>query len=303
MLASEYIKNAAERAGFDLCGITRCRHLSENERVFRQWLADGRSGGLDYLERNIEKRFDPSKLVAGARSAIVCAVSYKNAISDGYPSACRAKIASYACTTDYHSTIKQMLFSLLAKLKEQYPTLEGRAFTDSAPLAEKQLAVDAGLGWTGRQSLLVTPQYGTFVLLGELIVSEEVDRYDSPVEDGCGECRRCVEACPAGALLATRSADASKCISRATVEARQGKADDAVNLHGWIFGCDECQSCCPYNRRAPQHRNSAFDMLFDPRTITADNWDRMSDEEFRERFGTTPLMRSGLAAIKENAAK
>ena len=299
MLSGSYIKETALSIGFDLCGVARCRHLHDNETWFRQWLAEGRSGGLEYLARNLEKRFDPSKLVDGARSVVVCAVSYKNEISDGYPAGSQAKIASYACAADYHTTIKNMLRQLLAALQESCPALSGRAFVDSAPILEKQFAVEVGLGWIGRQSLLVTPRFGTFVLLGELILTEEVDAYDSPlISAGCGECRRCVEACPADAILPTGSIDASRCISCATVEARHRTTDAENDLHGWIFGCDECQSCCPYNRRAPYHRLPAFDMVFDPREITPDNWLQMSDEEFTERFSSTPLSRSGLRVLK-----
>lgn len=303
MLASEHIKNAAYRAGFDLCGIARSRHFSDNEAVFRQWLADGRSGGLAYLERNIDKRFDPARLVEGAKSVIVCAVSYKNETSNGYDAGCNTKIASYACAADYHTTIKGMLRTLFDELKKLCPDIAGRAFTDSAPLVEKQLAVDAGLGWIGRQSLLVTPQFGSFILLGELVITEDADVYDSPLSDGCGECRRCVEACPVNALLATRSVDASKCISCATVEARALKSDTASaaqNLHGWIFGCDECQSCCPYNRHTPYHSNPAFDIVFNPLDIPAGKWLTMSDDEFSEKFAKTPLSRCGLESIKGN---
>ena len=301
MLSSLHIKKTAMHAGFDLCGIARCRHLGTNEYFFRQWLAEGYSGGLEYLGRNLDKRFDPSKLVEGARSIVVCAVSYKNAISDGYPDGSRAKIASYACAADYHHTIKSMLRQIFSALKEQHPALSGRIFVDSAPLLEKQFSVEAGLGWIGRQSLLITPEYGSFVVLGELVLTEEVDRYDSPLQGvGCGECRRCVDSCPAVAVLPSRSIDASRCISCATVEAKHRTADVSENLHGWIFGCDECQSCCPCNRRAPQHRLPAFDMRFDPREITSDNWLQMSDEEFNKKFAATPLSRSGLDVLKRN---
>lgn len=299
MLRSDYIKQAAERAGFDLCGIARCRHLNVNEQFFRKWLDDGYSGGLEYLSRNLDKRFDPARLVENAKTVVVCAVSYKNSLSEGYPDGARAKVASYACAADYHDTIKTMLRQLFSDLKAISPDLSGRVFVDSAPILEKQFAVEAGLGWIGRQSLLVTPQYGTFVLLGELVLTEEVDSYDSPLRSaGCGECRRCVETCPAGAVLPSRSIDASRCISCATVEAKHRTADAANDLYGWIFGCDECQSCCPYNRRAPQHRLPAFDMLFDPREITTDNWLQMSDEEFNKKFAATPLSRSGLDVLK-----
>ena len=306
MLSSGYIKKTALNAGFDLCGVARCRHLTENERFFKEWLAEGRSGGLEYLHRNLDKRFDPSKLVDGARTVVVCAVSYKNGISDGYPDGAKNKIASYACAGDYHNIIKDMLRQVFSLLKSEYPQLSGRAFVDSAPILEKQFAVEAGLGWVGRQSLLVTPQYGTFVLLGELVLTDESDIYDHPLpHSGCGECRRCIEACPAGAIGDARSIDASRCISCATVEARHRTdgASSSCDLHGWIFGCDECQSCCPYNRRAAYHRIRAFDPIFDPREITADNWLQMSNEEFSEKFAATPISRSGLDIIKRNIGK
>ena len=305
MLSQKYIKNLAVEAGFDLCGVAPCRRQTDGENYFRHWLDSGYSGGLAYLSRNTDVRFDPSRLVADARTVVVCAISYRNDISAGYPDSCRTKIASYACTADYHDTIRRMLRGMLATMRNEYPDLQGRAFVDSAPLLEKQFAIDAGLGRRGRQSLLVTPQYGTFVLLGELVLDKECDQYDAPMEGaGCGECRRCVESCPVGAILQERAVDASRCISCATVEANARKTDGEEyvekNLHGWIFGCDECQSCCPYNRNALPRRSALMEPLFDPRSMDAGKWLEMSDEEFSERFGTTPLARSGPEAIKRN---
>lgn len=300
MLSGEYIKQISAEVGFDLCGITRCRHLDGNEAYFRRWLEEGYSAGMDYLGRNLDKRFDVARLVEGAATVAVCAVSYKNRVSEGYPAGSRAKIASYACTHDYHAVIKDMLRRMMTRLKADNPSLSGRAFVDSAPLLEKQLAADAGLGWIGRQSLLVTPQYGTFVLLGELVLDDECDAYDTPlVHEGCGGCRRCVEACPAGALLPEHSVNALRCISCATVE----NAADGAPLHGWIFGCDECQSCCPYNRRAPYGTCSGLQPQFDPRSLDEDYWLGLDEKSFRERFGSTPLMRSGLENIKRNILK
>lgn len=305
MLSHEHIKEAARRAGFDLCGITRSRHFADNEAAFRRWIEAGYSGGLGYLARNLDKRFDPSTLVDGARSVVVCAVNYRNPVSGGYPAGSKAKIASYACTTDYHTTIKAMLHSMFAELKRKSPSLGGRAFVDSAPLLEKQLAVDAGLGWIGRHSLLITPQFGSFVLLGELVLTKETDLYDSPIDGGCGECRKCIDSCPAKALLPDRMVDASRCISCATVESqvRRCDSDSRHPLHGWIFGCDECQSCCPHNHKPTMHTNAAFDMIFNPLEILPEAWVQMSDGEFNSRFGSTPLARCGVEALKRNLAE
>ncbi len=301
MIDYRYIKDLAAQAGFDMCGIARSRHLADNETAFRRWLAHGYDSSLGYLRNNLDKRFDTGRLVEGAQSVAVCAVGYKSAASGGYSRDCVTKVASYACNRDYHKSLKKMLQTMLRALRERYPSIEGRAFVDSAPLLEKQIAVEAGLGWIGRQSLLVTPEFGSFVLLGELVLCDEVDRYDSPYSGvGCGECRRCMEACPTGAIVAPMTIDTSRCISCHTIEAEPSAT---VDLHGWIFGCDECQSCCPYNKKAAEHRCSAFDPVFDPRQMGADEWLGMSEAEFAERFGGTPLKRSGLERIKRNISR
>lgn len=299
MLHRSEILSAAMSAGFDLCGMARCRYLSERESVFERWLENGFDSSLEYMRRNIDKRFDPSRLMPGAKSVIVCAVSYKNEISDGYDAAADTpKIASYACAADYHVTIKEMLNKMAESLRVVCPDIRYRRFTDSAPVLEKAWAVEAGLGWIGRNSLLVTPRYGSFVLLGELITDAEIDRYDAPyTADGCGNCRRCIEACAAEAIQPERIIDTRRCISRITVE--KSEEIEPEKLHGWVFGCDCCQNVCPYNRKAPQHTCREFDISLDPRSITAAQWAEMSEEEFGKIAGHTPLNRGGYARIRQ----
>ena len=301
MILSDYIKSAAQRLGFDLCGIARCQKFDVNERAYMRWLELGYDSSLGYMRNYLDKRFDVRQLVEGAKTVVVCAVSYRSEISGGYDKLDSCKIASYACNRDYHKILKKMLQSLLRELQTQYPQLQGRAFVDSAPLLEKQYAVEAGLGWIGRQSLLITPEFGSYVLLGELVLDMEADAYDAPYAGvGCGECRRCMDACPTSAIVAPMTIDTSKCISCRTIESDN---DANIDLHGWIFGCEECQNCCPYNRQAAIHRNEAFNPLFDPREISAEEWQAMSEEEFLARFGTTPLKRSGVERIKKNIKK
>lgn len=300
MIVADTIKKLSAEVGFDLCGIVPAQPLPHAEERFRAWLRQGRQAGLGYLERNLDKRFDVRKLVPGARTIVVCAVNYKNLYSSGYPDRCRTRVASYALAADYHPTLKAMLRDLAQRLRDLVPALSGRCFVDSAPLVEKQLAVEAGLGWIGRQSLLVTPEFGTFVLLGELVLTEPCDRYDRPYEGaGCGSCRRCVEHCPTAALPDDRMIDARRCISCRTIEQAAAPLD-TPDLHGWIFGCDCCQSCCPYSLRAPLHRNPAFDPLFDPAAFTAERWRTIPPEEFSALFGRTPLMRCGPEGIRRN---
>ena len=298
MLSNEHIKQLVFDAGFDLCGLAPCRHLADNEAWYRYWIAHGYQSSLGYMEQNSDKRFDPRKLVENARTAVVCAVSYKNHLSGAYPPDFPTKVASYACNRDYHKTLKKMLIALMKRLREEYPALEGRAFVDTAPLAEKQLAVEAGLGWIGRQSLLVTPTYGSYVLLGELILCDDADCYDEPLGGvHCGNCRRCVDACPNHAITEHRMIDTNRCISCHTIE-REPRTE--VDLHGWIFGCDACQACCPYNRHTPMHRNPSFDPIIDPLTMSSEDWMTMTEEEFAAKLGSSPMTRSGLERIKKN---
>lgn len=301
MVKSDYIKSLAAHIGFDLCGVTRCQKFDKNEQAYISWLERGYDSSLSYMRNNLDKRFDVGRLVEGAQTVVVCAVSYKSEISGGYAQTDKCKIASYACNRDYHKTIKKMLQQLLKELQAEYSVLQGRAFVDSAPLLEKQLAVEAGLGWIGRQSLLITPEFGSYVLLGELVLNDVADNYDAPYSGvGCAECRRCIDACPTGAIVAPMTINTAACISCRTIESEN---DTNIDLHGWIFGCDECQNICPYNKRATSHRNSNFNLLFDPRNITAEQWLGMSEEEFFIQFGSTPLKRSGLERIKQNIKK
>lgn len=282
-----------------MCGICRAVDFDSDRAFFEQWLEDGCHGGLAYLERNVDKRFSPSTLVRGARSVVVCGVVYRNDTSltpDGPLHSPR--VASYARSVDYHVTIKEMLMTMAGMLGLKEAGVGFRAFTDTAPLAEKRLAREAGLGFIGRNTLLVSPRLGSFLLLGELVVCDDADSYDEPYAGpACGRCRRCIDACPAGALT-SHGLDARLCIARATIEPAYGDSRPATDTCGWIFGCDCCQSVCPYNAAAPVYVNDRFRPLFDPRAIGTDEWLAMSEEEFGSRFASTPLSRSGLERIK-----
>lgn len=302
MITKNFIINTAKKVGFDLVGVVPARALVDERKRFEEWLLAGNHSTLSYLERNIDKRFNAQQLVENSHSVIVCAVSYLSQYGRGYSEGYGAKIASYALNDDYHVTIKAMLKELAEKLKTHCPELKYRAFVDSAPVAEKSLAVRAGFGWIGRQSLVVNPKLGTMMHLGELVIDDVVDEYDTPMEGaGCGSCRRCVEACPNSAILDNRTIDTRRCISCRTIE-REGEGK-TINLDGWIFGCDACQSVCPFNEHAPLHTNPKFDPCINPYELTAERWQRMTEEEFMAVAGTTPMTRSGLERIRGNVKK
>lgn len=188
----------AAELGFDLCGIAPSRKLTEREAHLRRWTAGGMMGSLGYMPRNLDKRLDPSLLVDGARSVVVCAMSYRR--TEHLQHEVASRIASYALTTDYHITVRERLHALLKFIGDRYGA-RGRVFVDTAPILEKSWACEAGLGWTGRNSLVVNPELGSFIILG-LVVTDAVLEYDAPYgRDGCKGCRKCIEACPGGGYL------------------------------------------------------------------------------------------------------
>ncbi len=296
MIESDYIKECALQEGFDLVGVTYPRNFDRNETLYNLWLLFGYAGSLDYMHRHLDLRFNPANLMEETRSVVVCALNYKNEMSLGQNHPLYPKIASYALAPDYHKVIRRSLRSLLRRLQLRHPQLNGRCCVDSAPLLEKQLAVEAGLGWIGRQTLLITPQFGSFVLLGVLLLDDTVDHYDTPYSaDGCGHCNRCVDYCPNGAIRCDKMIDTRLCVSALTIECdTPGKKP----LDGCIFGCDTCQSCCPHNQKTPLATNPAIQPIITP--PSSKEWRSMTPEEFTTQFEKTPLKRSGLTRLLRN---
>jgi epoxyqueuosine reductase len=251
VLNYHHIKKYAAQAGFSLCGVARARVLGEYEPRFSEALGASGAGALGYLVRAPERRFDPATLVSGARTVVVCALAYDSRTVDDPDG--RGRVSAHRRDGEYQPRVKAMLSTVLECLRSEDPALGGRACCDTSAILEKAWAVEAGLGWIGRNSLLVNPDYGSFLLLGELVLDAESDRYDEPlVGVGCGSCRRCVENCPVGALVPLgaeiSAVDTNRCISALTIEqARKGASVAAI--HGWICGCDDCQSVCPHNSR------------------------------------------------------
>jgi len=285
----KFIKQAALSCGFNLCGASRCRELTQHREYLQNYLDNKYNGGLNYLERNVEKRLDPSLLVSGSKSIIVCAVSYNN-LSWYIQRKNRAKIASYALAKDYHNIVREMLNELLEILKVKSPDLKARIFVDTAPILEKAWAVESGIGWIGKNSLLITPQFGSFVHLGEIVMDIELEEYSEPsVDNLCGECSRCIDNCPNGALIAPRILDASRCISRLTVEKNIGDTTTKYSNHNWLFGCDDCQSVCPFNQRAKKFTESRFSPVIDPTKLDYDYLANLEKDEFENIFKNTVI--------------
>ncbi|MEM7789297.1 MAG: tRNA epoxyqueuosine(34) reductase QueG [Bacteroidota bacterium] len=293
------LKAEALRVGFDGVGIARAERLDAEARRLEAWLAQDRHGGSDgamtWMERNFEKRIDPTVLVPGAKSVVSVFQSYwqpHHAPGGGRPEA--GKISRYAWGDDYHDVLKEKLAELFDWLDRRTGGAGGRAFVDSAPVLDKVWAQRAGLGWQGKNTNLLTTTHGSFVFLGELIVDVDLEP-DAPfTADHCGSCTRCLDACPTGALDAPYQIDGTRCISYWTIESRtEAFPDDLASAFGtWLFGCDICQDVCPWTKFSKPTREARF-LPRDGVTDTAvEAWAEIDLEAFRERFRRSPVKRA-----------
>lgn len=252
MINNALIKHLSAAEGFSDCGIARAERLGEEEYPLDEWLNAGCQADMHYMERNAEMRRDPRLLVDGAQTVISLVLAYKpDSQMNG-----SCKISQYAYGEDYHTLLKRMMFSLMAAIKEHCPDFEGCPFVDTAPISDRHWAVRAGLGWIGRNTLFVHPRYGSYCFLGEIVTSAVADNYDKMNSyNQCGECNRCVQACPNNAIVTSRfgaaMVDARRCTSYNTIENRADTLPDELDTRGYVFGCDICQSVCPFNIQAP----------------------------------------------------
>jgi epoxyqueuosine reductase len=300
-ISAAAVKAKATELGFLACGITTLDPTPHAD-VLDRWLAQGYAGNMRYLHRQARKRRNPSLIVEGAGRAVVVLDSYyyQQAIVTGVEST-RPRIARYALGTDYHVVTEARLRKLAAFLRQNGAHV-ARAQADSGPVPERELAQRAGLGWIGKNTMLIRPGSGSWFFLGSVLTDLPLE-VDQPFEtDRCGSCTRCLDACPTQAFVEPRLLDATRCISYLTIEYK-GEIDAglAARFGGWAFGCDICNEVCPWNERfaagpaAPE---------FAPRRALdgagEDVFDRMGEAEFEERFGDTPLARPGLERMRRN---
>jgi epoxyqueuosine reductase len=293
MTVEAFILDAARRLGFAAAGIATIGRSNSGDR-FEAWLNEGCSAGMRYLARHRDLRSDPDKLAPGARSAIVVAARYPVNPRPG------AGFSTYARGRDYHAVLREKLRQLAAELGGRLPLKVTRVCVDSAPLAEREWALRAGIGWRGRQGQIVHPELGACLLLGELLVDAEL-RPSAPLPDRCGACRRCVEACPTRAIREDGTVDARRCISCLTIE-HDGEfpADLREAMGEALFGCDCCTAVCPWNRFG---ETQAMPELRERSPMpTADQCLRMSEPEFERIFKDSAVHRLGLKRLQRNAA-
>ena len=304
MLTPERIKAKATELGFDLCGIAPADAFPELAYL-EEWLARGYAGDMAYMSRSAERRADVRNVVPGARSVIVTGTIYNTEQvrlkPSGGPS--DAIIARYALGDDYHDVLKVRLNALLAWMRAESPaSFDARAYVDTGPVQERVYAQYAGLGWIGKNTCLINAEHGSWLFLAEIITTLDLQP-DTQALEQCGSCRKCLDACPTGALIDTGVLDSTRCISYLTIELRSDIPDQYRSaLTNHVYGCDICQDVCPYNQPASTSSDSAWrvrDGLDVPRLV--DLW-RRSDTELRSLLKRSAMTRAKLTGLRRNLA-
>lgn len=308
MSLKELIKAETERLGFPICGITKIhppRHIS----VYHKWIQDGRHAGMEYLsrERSVERRTNPQLIQPDARSLLVFGLRYPAPDSIPQPSTTEAhgRVAAYAWGEDYHEVIPPLLSELVQTIEKNLGrSIQCRVYTDTGPILERDFAQSAGLGWAGKNTCLIHPRLGSYFLLAEIFLSEEIEP-DPPFQtDQCGTCRRCIEACPTQAIREDRTIEAVRCISYQTIENKFEISLELRPLIGdWVFGCDICQEVCPWNLRfaSPDGHPAlkvspkiAHPLLLKELMLTA--------QDFNQKFKRSPIRRAKRRGYLRNIA-
>lgn len=296
---SALVKLISKKHGFDFCGISKAEFLEEEAPRLEAWLKKGAHGKMSYMENHFDKRLDPTKLVPGAKSVVSLLYNYYPETDIAKEKPDNARLAKYAYGEDYHFVIKDKLKELVKDLQTEIGQIEGRVFVDSAPVMERQWAEKSGLGWLGKNTLLITKSQGSFFFLAELIIDLDLEP-DGPIKDYCGTCTRCIDACPTGAITAYEL-DASKCVSYLTIELKEGIPEEFKGkMENWAFGCDICQDVCPWNRFSKPHQEEAFLPSKELLELFNNNWQDLTEEVFSQVFRKSAVKRTKLEGLKRN---
>lgn len=297
--AREAVRAAALELGFTLTGFAPAAEPAGSRRLI-EWLERGYHGSMAWMARDPQARLDPERILPGARTVVVVALRYRHSAPP--PSAAAPRISCYAWGDDYHAVMGGRLRLLDVRIRALLgEPLQTRIACDTSPTMDKAWAAAGGIGWLGKNTCLIHPREGSWLFLGEIFLDRELPP-DAPLPDRCGDCRRCLDACPVGALMAPRLLDARRCISGLTIEHREDfTAEECAAVGDWLAGCDVCQDVCPWNRRAPFATEDAFA----PRPAlverSAAEWAVLDDAACREALRGTALMRIKPPQVRRNA--
>lgn len=295
---SNTVKGIAADLGFMDCRIARARRLDEHAGHLEQWLKLGYNGSMKYMENHFDMRLDPRLLVPGTKSVIVLSYNY-------YPGQKQRpdapQVSKYAYGEDYHKVIRRKLKEFLRRLNATIGEVHGRGFVDSAPVLEKAWAAQAGIGWMGKHTNVLSKKKGSFFFLSVLMVDVELAG-DERQRDHCGQCTACIDACPTDAIVAPYLLDASRCISYFTIELRDRELPENFRgkFNNWMFGCDICQDVCPWNRFSQAHKEPAFQPQEALLAMDRREWLSLEEKTFEWLFTKSAVKRAGFTGLKRN---
>ena len=295
---TQLIKAEAHRLGFSFVGFSKADFLEEEAPRLEKWLKDKHHGEMSYMENNFDKRLDPRLLVEGSKSVISLLYNYHSNQIQSDSSA--PKISTYAYGEDYHFVVKRKLKSLLYFIQEKIGEVDARVFVDSAPVLDRAWAKNAGLGWVGKNANLINKNQGSYFFIAEVILDLDLS-YDSPIQDYCGTCTKCIDACPTGAIIQPYVVDGSKCISYFTIELKEAIPQEVKGkMDNWMFGCDICQQVCPWNSFSLQHNVPAFNPHPDLLSMSKGDWEDLQEDTFKELFRKSAVKRTKFEGLKRN---
>lgn len=299
---TDSIKQRARIEGFDKVGIVSANALVNEGRLLQEWLDRGYHGDMAWMARNVEKRIDPRQLFPAARSIVVVALNYFTPAQHSNSST-TGKVSRYAWGDDYHDVVGGKLQALLRWIKDQVPDVEGKICVDIQPVMDKAWAVRAGLGWLGKHTNVITPEFGSWVFIGELLLSLELIDDEDRIEDHCGTCTLCIDACPTQAITEPYVVDSTKCISYGTIEVRAEELPPLIkeNLSSWLYGCDICQDVCPWNRFEQETRETRFEPRSGNVNASLTQLLELTPESYAERFRGSAMKRAKLSGLQRNA--
>lgn len=299
----ENLREKANELGFLDIGAAPAEMLEKESENYKSWINSGMNAGMEWMERNIDKRRDIRQILPGAKSVIVAAYSYFT--GHGYPDGENSgKISRYAWNFDYHDILRPKLDELGNHLVEMLPGEKFLSYVDTGPILEKSWAEKAGIGWQGKNSLILSKNAGSYFFLG-IIITTAVLPFGEPAKDYCLSCTKCIDACPTDAIIDDKVVDSRKCISYWTIESKPGEKfppEISKNLNGWLFGCDICQEVCPWNRHKPVYNpDTRFHPRLNQTTLGLEEIESMEQGSFSRRFSKSPIKRAKIAGLKRNA--
>ena len=300
-ISNEIIIEKAMTIGFDLVGFAPAEELSNEIKNLEEWLKKNFHADMKYMERNLEKRRDVKRLLPSAKSVISLGLNYYT--PGKYPDdKNKGKISRYAWGKDYHLVIWEKLDKLIEEIQKTDASFKGISYVDTGPVMDKAWAVKSGIGWLGKHTNVINKEFGSWFFIAN-IITNFVFNYSIPIEDFCGSCTACIDACPTNAIVDEYILDANKCISYLTIENKNEiPGEFKENFDNWIFGCDICQDVCPWNNKFSQVTNQAdFFPANGNKEINIEEVINLTKEEFDKRFKYSPVKRTKLSGLKRNA--